>query len=159
MAFNSLHTRSTGMLSSMHSSSFAIVMASCPYPLDQETLLYFATFLADAKGLQHGTIISYLYGVQTLLHINMGLSDPLKGDLHLHKCLQAIHIQSNPESRKLAFMYDLLVLSLASTQVSSTASLMGCLNHGPLLVCLQTGKFTVDQECFDQMHDTCTSRT
>ena len=34
-----------------------------PIPADQETLLYFATFLADAKGLQPGTIIRYLYGV------------------------------------------------------------------------------------------------
>ena len=34
-----------------------------PVPANQETLLYFATFLVDAKGLQPGTIISYLYGV------------------------------------------------------------------------------------------------
>ena len=33
-----------------------------PIPADQETLLYFATFLVSAKGLQHGTIIGYLYG-------------------------------------------------------------------------------------------------
>ena len=65
-----------------------------PVPTNQETLLYFATFLANAKGLQHGTILSYVYGVQAL-HINMGLSDPLKGALWLHKCFWAIHIQSN----------------------------------------------------------------
>ena len=29
-------------------------------PANQETLLCFATFLADAKGLQHGTILRYL---------------------------------------------------------------------------------------------------
>ena len=65
-----------GMLN-ICSSSSAITMASLPIPTDQETLLYFATFLADAKGLQHGTIIGYLYGVLAL-HINMGLLDPLK---------------------------------------------------------------------------------
>ena len=81
-----------------------------PILADQETLLYFATFLADAKGLQHGTIIGYLYGVHAL-HINMGLPDPLKGALRLQKCLRAIHIQSNPESHKLAFTYNLLVLA------------------------------------------------
>ena len=73
-----------------------------PVPVDQETLLYFATFLVDARGLQHGTIVGYLYGVQ-VLHISMGLSDPLKGALQLHKCVWAIHIQSHPESHKLAF--------------------------------------------------------
>ena len=62
-----------------------------PTPADQETLLYFATFLADAKGLQHRTITGYLYGVQ-VLHINMGLYDSLEGALQLHKCLWAIDI-------------------------------------------------------------------
>ena len=80
-----------------------------PIPADQETLLYFATFLADAKGLHHRTIISYFYGVHAL-HIDMGLSDPLKGPLRVQKCLRAIHIQSNTESHKLAITYDLLVL-------------------------------------------------
>ena len=73
-----------------------------PVPMDLETLLYFDTFLADAKGLQHGTIIEYLYGVYAL-HINMGLPDPLKGVLRLHKCLRAIHIQSNLESQNAGF--------------------------------------------------------
>ena len=62
-----------------------------PVPADQGTLLYFATFLANAKGLQHRTIIGYLNGVH-VLHINMGLPDPLKGALRLQKCLRAIHI-------------------------------------------------------------------
>ena len=55
-------------------------------PTDQETLMCFTTFLADAKGLQHGTIFRYLYRVRAL-HISMGLSDPLKGTLWLHKGL------------------------------------------------------------------------
>ena len=73
-------------------------------PADEEILLYFATFLANAKGHQHGTIISHLYGVH-VLHIDMDPPDPLKGALRLYKCLRAIHIQSNPESHKLAFTY------------------------------------------------------
>ena len=46
-----------------------------------------------------------------VLHIDMGLSDPLKGALLLHKGLWAIHIQSNPVSHKFAFTYELLVLT------------------------------------------------
>ena len=60
-----------------------------PASADQETLLCLVTFLADAKGLQRGTILGYQYGVR-VLHINMGLSDPLKGALWLHKDLWAI---------------------------------------------------------------------
>ena len=100
-----------------------------PVPMDQETLLYFATFLADARGLQHGTIVGYLYGVQ-VLHIKIGLPDPLKGAVWLHKYLWSIYDQSNPESCKLAFTYDLLVLAHPPTPVSCTASLVGCPNHG-----------------------------
>ena len=81
-----------------------------PVPVDQEKLLYFATFLADDRGLQHRTIVDYLYGVQ-VLHIDMGLPDPLKSALQLQICLWAIHIQSNPESHRLAFTYDLLLLA------------------------------------------------
>ena len=51
-----------------------------PIPADQKTLLYFATFLANAKGLKHGTVIGYVYRVWAL-HIDMGLSDLLKGAL------------------------------------------------------------------------------
>ena len=51
-----------------------------PVPVDQETPLYFATFLADARGLQHRTIVGYLYGVW-VLHIDMGLLDPIKDAL------------------------------------------------------------------------------
>ena len=79
-------------------------------PINQETLFCFATFLADAKGLQHETILRYLYRVKAL-HINMGLSDPLEGTHWLHKGLQATHIQSNPASHKLAFTYEMLVLT------------------------------------------------
>ena len=81
-----------------------------PVPANQETLLYFATFLADAKGLRHSKFLSYLHGVWAL-HIDMGLSDPLKGAFQLHKCPWAIHIQSNQVSCKLAFMYKLLALA------------------------------------------------
>ena len=81
-----------------------------PVPADQETLLYFATLLANARGLQHRITVGYLYRVQ-MLHIDMSLPDPLKGALQLHKCPQTIHIQSNPESHKLVFMYELLILS------------------------------------------------
>ena len=41
----------------------------------------------------------------------MGLPDPLKGAIRLQKFLRAIRIQSNPESHKLAFTYNLLVLA------------------------------------------------
>ena len=131
-ASNSLHTKSIGML---------II------PVDQETLLYFATILADANGLQHGTILKYLYGVQAL-HINMGLSDPLRGALWLHKCLWVIHIQSNLESHKLAFMYNLLVLAWPLHQFPVQKVLWSALTrvHFGLL---WTGEFMVDQEHFD----------
>ena len=46
-----------------------------------------------------------------VLHIDMGLSEPLRGTLWLHKFLWAIQIQSNPESHKLAFTYNLLILA------------------------------------------------
>ena len=124
-----------------------------PIPADQETLLYFATFLAGAKCLQHGTIIRYLYGVHAL-HINMGLLDPLKGALRLHKCLRAIHFLSNPESHKLAFTYNLLVLvqplhQFLAQQVLCTALTMA---HFGLL---WTGEFMVDQEQFDPASHLC----
>ena len=95
-----------------------------PVPANQETLLCFATFPVDAKGIQHRTILGYLYGV-TVLHIDMGLSDLLKDTLQLHKGLQAIHIQSNPASHNLAFTYELLVLNPYPTQIPCTVSLMG----------------------------------
>ena len=118
-----------------------------PVPTDQEILLYFATFLANTRGLQHGTIVGYLFGVWAL-HIDMGMLDPLKGALWLHKCLWALHIQSNPESHKLAFMHDLLVLAQSLHQFPAQQALCAALNmahFGPL----QTGEFTVDQGCFD----------
>ena len=116
-------------------------------PADQETLLYFATFLANARVLQHGTIVGYLYGVW-VLHIDMGLPNPLKGALQLHKCLWAIHIQSNPESHKLAFMYDLLVLAHPLHQFPAQHVLWAALTMAHFGL-LWTDEFTVDQECFD----------
>ena len=114
-----------------------------PILADQETLLYFATFLANAKGLQHGTIIGYLYEVHAL-HFNMGLLDPLKGALGLQKCLRTIHIQSNPESCKLAFTYGLLVLAWPLPQFPTQQVLWAALTiaHFGLL---HTGEFTMDQ--------------
>ena len=109
--------------------------------------MYFVTFLADAKGLQHGTIIGYLYGVQ-VLHIDMGLSDQLKGTLYLHKCLWAIHIQSNPESCKLALMYNLLVPAWPLHQFPAQQVLWATLTMAHFSL-LWTGEFTVDQKCFD----------
>ena len=124
-----------------------------PVPMDQETLLYFATLLANARGLQHGTIVGYLYGMWAL-HIDMGLPDPLKGALQLHKCLWAIHIQSNPESHKLAFMYNLLVLACPLHQFHAQQVLWVALTmaHSGLL---QTAEFTVSQECFDPTCHLC----
>ena len=92
-------------------------------------------------------IIGYLYGVWAL-HINMGLSDPLKGTLWLHKCLQPIHIQSNPESHKLAFKFNLLVLAQALHQFPAQKVLWAALTMAHFGL-LWTGKFTVDQEHFD----------
>ena len=122
-------------------------------PMDQETLLYFATFLADAKGLQYGTIIRYLYRVHAL-HINMGLPDPLKGTLRLNKCLSAIHIQSNPESHKLALTYDLLVLALPLHQFLAQQVLWAALTMAHFSL-FQTGEFTVDKEQFNPTHHLC----
>ena len=124
-----------------------------PIPADQETLLYFATFLVNTKGLQHGTITSYLYGVWAL-HIDMGLSDPLKGMLSLHICLWAIHIQSHPESHKLAFMYDLLVLVQPLYQFPAQQVLWAALTMAHFGL-LQTGEFTVDQEHFNLTWHLC----
>ena len=124
-----------------------------PVPTDQDTLLYFATFLADPRGLQHGTIVGYLYGVQAL-HIDMGLPDPLKGALWLHKCLWAIHIQSNPEFHKLAFMYDLLVLAHPLHHFAAQQVLWAALTMANFRL-LWTGEFTVGQECFDPTCHLC----
>ena len=124
-----------------------------PIPADQETLLYFATFLADVKGLLHGTIFSYLYRVW-VLHIDMGLSDPLKGALQLHKCLWAIHIQSNLESHKLAFMYNLLVLAHPLLKFPAQQVLWAALTMAHFNL-LWTDKFAVDQECFNPTWHLC----
>ena len=109
-----------------------------------QELLYFATFLTNTKGLQYGTTIRYLYQVQAL-HIDMGLSDPLKGTLWLHKCLWAIHIQSNLEAQKLAFTYNLLVLAQPLHQFPAQKVLWATLTMAHFGV-LWTGKFMVDQE-------------
>ena len=79
----------------------------------------------------------------------MGLSDPLKDTVHLHKCLWAIHL-SNPESHKLAFKYDLLVLAQPLHKFPAQQVLWAVLTmiHFGLL---WTGKSMVDQECFDPM--------
>ena len=118
-----------------------------PILVDQETLLYFTTFLANAKGLQHGTIISYLYGMH-VLHIDMGSLDPLKGDLRLQKHLRAIHIQSIPESHKLSFTYNLLVLARPLHQFLVQQVLLATLTMAHFGL-LHIGEFTVDQEQFD----------
>ena len=78
----------------------------------------------------------------------MDLSDMLKGALCLHKCLWAIHIQSHPESRKLAFTYDLLVLAWPLHQLPAQQVLWAALTMAHFGL-LWTGEFTVDQECFD----------
>ena len=124
-----------------------------PVPADQEMLLYFATFLADARGLQHGAIVGYLYRVW-VLHINMGLPDTLKGALQLYKYLQAIHILSNPKPHKLAFTYDLLVLAHPLHQFPAQQVLWAALTMAHFRL-LQTGEFTVDQECFDPTCHLC----
>ena len=113
-------------------------------PADQETYLCFATFLADPKGLQHGMIIRYLYGLR-VLHIDMGLPDPLKGTLWLCKGPWAIHIQSNPVSHKLAFTYELLVLVQPLHIFPAQQVLWPALNMAHFSF-LHTGKFMVDQE-------------
>ena len=115
--------------------------------------MYSATFLADAKCLQHRTIIRYLYRV-CALHIDMGLPDPLKGALRLHKCLRAIHIQSNLESHKLLFTYDVLVLAWPLHQFLAQKVLWAALTMAHFGL-LQTGEFTVDQELFDPVHHLC----
>ena len=84
----------------------------------------------------------------------MSLLDPLKGALQLHKCLQAIHIQSNPESHKLAFMYDLLVLACPLHQFPAQQVLWAALTMAHFGL-LWTGEFTVDQECFNPTCHLC----
>ena len=137
---------------SIHSSNSAITMASCLL-LQIKKHSYFATFLADARGLQHGTIVGYLYAVQ-VLHMDMGLVDPPTGALWLHKCLWAIHVQSNPESHKLAFTYDLLVWAWPLHQFPAQQVLWAALTMAHFGL-LQTGEFTVDQECFDPACHLC----
>ena len=148
----STNARSTCMPSRCSSSS-AIAMASCQCPANQETLLCFATFLADAKCLQHGTILRYLYGVR-VLHIDMGLSDQLKGALWLHKGLQAIHMQSNPASCKLALTYELLVLTHPPHKFPAQLVLWAALTMAHFSF-LQMGEFMVDQESFDPTWHLC----
>ena len=115
-----------------------------PVPANQETLLCFTTFLADAKVLQKRTILGYLYGVRAL-HIDMGLSDPLKGALWLHKGLLAIHIQSNPASHKLAFTYKLLVLTHPLHKFPAQLVLWAALIMAHFCF-FQMGEFMVDQK-------------
>ena len=124
-----------------------------PVPANQETLLCFATFLADAKGLQHRTILRYLYGVR-VLHNDMGLSDPPKGTLWLHNGLWAIHIQSNLASCKLAFTYKLLVLTHPLHKFPAQLVLWAALTMVHFSF-LQMGKFKVDQEIFDPTQHLC----
>ena len=122
-------------------------------PANQKTLLCFATFLADAKGLQHRTILRYLYGVK-MLHIDMGLWDPLKGALWLHKGLWAIHTQSNPVSHKLAFTYELLVLAQPLHRFPTQWVLWASLTMAHFGF-LWTGEFMVDQELFNPAWHLC----
>ena len=84
----------------------------------------------------------------------MGLSDPFKAALQLNECLWAIHIQCNPESCKLAFAYDLLVLVQSLHQFSVHKVLWATLTmvHFGLL---QADKFMVDQEDFDPTQHLC----
>ena len=98
-------------------------------------------------------IIGYLYGVH-VLHINMGLPDPLKGAVRLQKCLRAIHIQSNPGSHKLAFTYDLLVLAQPLHQFLAQKVLWAALTMARFSL-LHTGEFMVDQEQFNPTHHLC----
>ena len=105
-----------------------------PVPDDQETLLHFATFLADAKGLQHGTIHGYLYGVR-VLYIDMGLSNPLKGTFWLYKGLQTIHIINvSSLTQHLASCLHIWTAGThpTPTQILYTMCLMGCPDHGSL---------------------------
>ena len=122
-------------------------------PTNQETLLCFTTFLADAKGLQHRTILCYLYGVWAL-HINMGLSDHLKGAVWLHKGIWVIHIQSNPAACKLAFTYKLLVLAHPLHMFHTQQALLATLTLAHFTF-LKMGKFTVDQQIFDPTWHLC----
>ena len=116
----------------------------------------FTTFLANAKGLQHGTILGYLYGVQ-VLHIDMGLSDPLKDVLQLHKGLWAIHIQSNPAAHKLVFTYKLMVFAHPLHKFPTHQALWAALTMAHFSF-LWMGEFTVDQEILT-LHVIYVSRT
>ena len=84
----------------------------------------------------------------------MGLSNPLKGTLHLHKCLWAMHIHSHLESCKLAFMYNLLVLAQPLHQFPAQQVLWAALTMAHFGL-LWRGKFMVDQECFDPTWHLC----
>ena len=83
----------------------------------------------------------------------MGLLDPLKGALWLHKCLWAMHIQSYPESQAGLHVQPagtgLPLHQFSAQQVLWTALTMA---HFWLL---QTGEFTVDQECFNPTCHLC----
>ena len=88
------------------------------------------------------------------MHIDMGLSEPLKGALQLHKGLQAIYIQCNPASHKLAFTYELLVFTCALNKFPAQQVLWAALKMAHFSF-LWTGEFMVDQEIFDPTWHLC----
>ena len=117
------HARSTG-IPTIHSSSSVIAMASCQ-SRDTLVLCCFPSRCQRPPAQNNPQIP--IWG-ECAAHQH-GPIRPLKGALQLHKGLWAIHIQSNPASHKLAFTYELLVLTYT---IPCTASHMGCSHHGPL---------------------------
>ena len=143
MTSNSLHVKSMGMLSILSYSS-AIAMASCPYP---QIRIHYCT-LPPSWSMPKDSSTALLLVTYMGCRCYTFTWACWTHSLCMYKCIWAIHIQSNPESGKLAFMYDLLVLAqplhkFPRQQVLWTALTMV---HFSLL---QTGEFMVDQECFD----------
>ena len=79
---------------------------------------------------------------------------PTKSAPWLHKDIQAIHIQSNPTSCKLAFTYELLALAHPLHKFPAQCILWAALTMANFGF-LQMGKFMVDQEIFDPTRHFC----
>ena len=78
----------------------------CPIPATEETLLLFVTYLANFRGLKHGSIRVYLSATRSL-HVHNGAAYP--SPLHrLDLALKALANNGSPPSRKLPITYNVL---------------------------------------------------
>ena len=134
-------------------SSSATAVASCPYwqitRHSCTSLPSWPMLKASSTGPSSATYMGCMHSTLTwACHIHS------KGPQDYTKCLRAIHIQSNQESHKMAFTYDLLVLAGPLHQFSAQQVLWAALTMAHFSL-LHTGEFTVDQEQFNPTHHLC----